>query len=123
VSSADDNLKKELFKKELRFGLDKGAGLTDNRTMAKIERPTKARKSAYARHEGRHEWRTEPPLTPPKSARKGVKGGRDKALTSAIKGAKSSPTPKLKKYLLHYAKGKYYLINLSLKKGGHDQKY
>jgi hypothetical protein len=28
-----------------------------------------------------------------------------------------------KRYFLHYAKGKYHLINLTLKKKGHDQKY
>jgi len=39
------------------------------------------------------------------------------------KGVKSSPPPKIKNYLLHYSKGKYYLINLSLKKKGHEQKY
>lgn len=28
-----------------------------------------------------------------------------------------------KRYFLHYKKGKYYLVNLSLKKKGHSQKY
>jgi hypothetical protein len=49
--------------------------------------------------------------------------GRDIAPKSAHEGAKGSPTPKLKNYLLHYAKGKYYLVNLNLKKKGHDQRY
>jgi len=30
--------------------------------------------------------------------------------------------PKKKRYFLHYKKGKYNLINLSLKKKGHEQK-
>jgi hypothetical protein len=49
--------------------------------------------------------------------------GHDKKPKSTTKGAKKSPHPKLKNYLLHYAKGKYNLINLSLKKKGHEQKY
>jgi len=48
------------------------------------------------------------------------RGARPK---SAPKSAKKSPHPKLKNYLLHYRKGKYYLVNLDLKKRGHDQKY
>jgi hypothetical protein len=34
-------------------------------------------------------------------------------------GVKKTP----KRYFLHYQKGKYNLINLALKKKGHDQKF
>jgi hypothetical protein len=82
--------------------------------MAKVERPKRrkgARKSALS-------GKGKPPDPPIYCRRE-----RNKAPKSATKGAKSSPRLKLKNYLLHYAKGKYYLINLSLKKKGHDQKY
>jgi hypothetical protein len=75
--------------------------------MARIERT-----------EGREETRNGVSANPlvPSLTQKG-------APKSAPKGAKKRPHSKLKNYLLHYAKGKYYLINLKLKKKGHDQKY
>jgi len=59
-----------------------------------------------------------------------------KAGQNATKGVPANahncePAPKMKKlsknkkkrFFLHYKKGKYNLINLSLKKKGHDQRY
>ncbi len=31
--------------------------------------------------------------------------------------------PEIKRYFLHYQKGKYYFIDLTAKKKGHQQKY
>jgi hypothetical protein len=100
--------------------------------MAKIERP-KGRDRAPKRAR---------PLTllGGKGQGKVSRSAPTGAQGSATKGAKSSPDPqseitarykpKLRKqnknkkiYFLHYKKGKYILINLSLKKKGHQQRY
>ena len=40
-----------------------------------------------------------------------------------LKNLKKDKKTTGKRYFLHYQKGKYYLINLDLKKKGHQQKF
>lgn len=91
---------------------DKIADLTDNWTMARTERSKRregARKSA--------EIGALVPSDPPNCAKEGAT--KRPVAPQRARGLRHHP--KLKNYLLHYAKGKYTLINLSLKKKGHDQ--
>lgn len=102
--------KSNFLRRNGNIRLDNGSGLTDNRIMAKIERPSRRAEALEgAKRKGGGDW-----------------GGRAcclrrEAPRSAKEGAKGSPHSKLKNYLLHYQKGKYYFIDLSLKKKGHQQ--
>lgn len=89
--------------------------------MAKVERPKRRERARNGAPKGALRPSHFPLSYAPKGAPKG-------APKSATKGAKSSPphqTKKLskKRYFLHYKKGKYYFLDLKLKKGGHQQKY
>jgi len=88
--------------------------------MAKVERPKGRERARNGAPKGALR-KALSPFSAPKGAPKG-------APKSATKGAKSSPphqTKKLskKRYFLHYKKGKYYFLDLTLKKKGHQQKY
>jgi len=88
--------------------------------MAKVERPKRRERARNGAPKGALATQ-ERSLNMPQRAPKG-------APKSATKGAKGSPphqTKKLskKRYFLYYKKGKYYFVDLTLKKKGHQQKY
>jgi len=84
--------------------------------MAKIERSKEREEAQRSAKQGANPTQ---PDAPSNSAQRGATE-RSEARQRA---RKVRHPPKLKNYLLHYAKGKYYLINLSLKKKGHEQRY
>jgi hypothetical protein len=60
-------------------------------------------------------------IEPPKGRNEARKGS-EKGFGFAREGAKRSPKSKMESYLLEYRKGKYFYINLNLKKKGHQQR-
>jgi hypothetical protein len=78
--------------------------------IERFERREKARKSAT-------------PILSPDTHLKLKRVRRGETPTSARKSAKKSAKPKIKRYFQYYRNGKYYFIDLDLKKKGHQQKF